>query len=408
MSSSRARSQRYGGTRLVGAGVVGLALVVGLSGCQPGTAAGTAAPAATASAAPAVITVEGTEVAGSVRPDQPLVVTAAGGALTEVAVTTPEGAPVAGALGEGGQRWTSTDPLAPATRYAVHAVARNAAGASATRDAEVATLTPATTAFPAVAPLSGSTVGVGMPIIVTLDEPVAEDRRAAVEEQLRVSTDPQGVVGAWSWQSATKVEFRPENYWPAHTKVHVDLDLGSVEVSPGVWGTTRDIDFTVGSAMVSHVDIAAHTLTVTEDGTVLRTIPVTLGQSGSGGRYVTRSGTKVIMSLEKSRQMDAETTGVSKDDPNYYNVAVKYAMRLTNSGEFLHAAPWSVGSQGRANVSHGCTGMSTADAQWMFAHSKVGDVVTYSGSDRAIEAGNGFDVWNESFADWKGGSALPS
>ncbi|NAZ81965.1 L,D-transpeptidase family protein [Kineococcus sp. R8] len=389
--------------------LAGLALP--LASCQStGSAApegGSAPSSATAapSAAPATITVAPADAAGDVRLDAPVTVTVTDGTLRDVTVTAPDGAALPGGLDATGTTWTSTGPLAAATRYAVHAVAAGAAG-QVTHDSALTTLTPVATAFPAVAPLSGSTVGVGMPVIVTLDEPVAADRRAAVEANLHVTTQPAPVEGAWNWISDTTVEYRPAAYWPAHSSVHLDLDLGGVEVSPGVWGKTRDIDFEVGSAMISTVDIAAHTMTVTRDGVVLRTIPVTLGQSGSGGKYVTRSGTKVVMSLEATRQMDAETTGVSPDDPEYYNVATKYAMRLTNSGEFLHAAPWSVGSQGRANVSHGCTGMSTADARWMFDTTKVGDVVTYVGSDRTIEPGNGFNVWNQTFDAWKAGSAL--
>ncbi|NIZ92529.1 L,D-transpeptidase [Kineococcus rubinsiae] len=387
--------------------LAGLALP--LASCQSTASSdGAAAPASSAaspSAVPATIAVTPTDATADVRLDAPVTVSVKDGTLQDVTVSGPDGAPLEGALDPAGTTWTSSGALAPATRYAVHAVATGAAG-QVTRDSALTTLTPVATAFPAVAPLSGSTVGVGMPVIVTLDEPVADSARAAVEQNLHVTTQPAPVEGAWNWISPSKLEYRPADYWPAHTTVHVDLDLGDVEVSPGVWGKTRDIDFTVGSAMVSTVDIAAHTLTVTRDGAVLRTIPVTLGQTGNGGKYITRSGTKVIMSLEATRQMDAETTGVSPDDPNYYNVATKYAMRLTNSGEFLHAAPWSVSSQGRANVSHGCTGMSTADAKWMFDNSKVGDVVSYVGSDRTIEPGNGFNVWNETFPEWKAGSAL--
>jgi lipoprotein-anchoring transpeptidase ErfK/SrfK len=408
-SSSRQRTAPHGraAARRWWPALVLAGLALPLASCQstPSSAAGTTSSAASPAATPATIAVTPADATGDVRLDAPVTVSVAAGALKDVAVTGPDGAPLAGALDAGGTTWTSTAPLAPASRYAVHAVATGASG-EVTRDSALTTLTPTATAFPAVAPLSGSTVGVGMPVIVTLDEPVAQAARAAVEQHLHVSTQPAPVEGAWNWISASKLEYRPADYWPAHTTVHVDLDLGGVEVSPGVWGKTRDVDFTVGSAMVSTVDISAHTLTVTRDGAVLRTIPVTLGQSGGGGKYVTRTGTKVIMSLEAARQMDAETTGVSPDDPNYYNVATKYAMRLTNSGEFLHAAPWSVASQGRANVSHGCTGMSTADAKWMFDNSKVGDVVTYVGSDRTIEPGNGFNVWNESFQQWKAGSAL--
>ncbi|WP_432562840.1 L,D-transpeptidase [Kineococcus sp. SYSU DK003] len=389
---------------LVGALLAAAAVPTTLTACQSDRGASGEASAAP-SAAPATVTVSPADASAQVRPDTPVTVTAAGGRLTEVTVTAADGTPLEGALDAAGTTWTSAAALALESTYAVHAVAANADGVATTTDTTLTTLVPSATAFPAVAPLSGSEVGVGMPIIVTFDEPIADDRRTVVEQNLRV-TASTAVEGSWKWRSDTKVEFRPAQYWPAHTQVHLDVDLGAVEVSPGVWGTTRDIDFTIGSAMVSQVDIAAHTLTVTRDGEVLRTIPVTLGQSGSGGQFVTRSGTKVIMSLEAAREMNSETTGIGQDDPNYYNVDVKYAMRLTNSGEFLHAAPWSVASQGRANVSHGCTGMSTDDAKWMFDNSKVGDVVVYTGSDRTIEPGNGFNVWNETYEQWQQGSAL--
>ncbi|MEZ0164023.1 Ig-like domain-containing protein [Kineococcus sp. LSe6-4] len=384
--------------------LLGAAALPAVTACQSDTGGPGAAPAAT----PPSVTVSPADAATDVRPDAPVSVTVAHGTLTDVTVTAPDGTAVAGALDPAGTTWTSQGPLAVGTAYAVHAVAAGASGASTTHDSTLTTLTPVDTAFPAVAPLAGHEVGVGMPVIVTFDSPVADDRRRLVEENLHVTVTPAPVPGSWSWQSDTEVEYRPEQYWPARSAVHLDIDLGSVEVAPGVWGTTRDIDFTVGSAMVSTVDIAAHTLTVTRDGQVLRTIPVTLGQSGHSGTFVTRSGTKVIMSLERSRQMNSETTGIGQDDPNYYDVAVEYAMRVTNSGEFLHAAPWSVSSQGRANVSHGCTGMSTEDARWMFEHSKVGDVVVYTGSDRGIEPGNGFTVWNETYQQWQQGSALPA
>jgi lipoprotein-anchoring transpeptidase ErfK/SrfK len=390
---------------------IALATPFAVAACQSdsGSSAGPSASATpTPSAAPATLTVSPADASLDVRPDAPVTVTAAGGTLTDVTVTAADGTVLAGAVDEAGTTWTSAAGLLPGTAYAVHAVATNADGAATTQDATLTTLNPAETAFPAVAPLSGSDVGVGMPIIVTFDSPIADDKRALVEQNMVVTASPNPVAGSWNWQSETKVEFRPEQYWPAHSAVHLDLDLGSIEVAPGVWGKTRDIDFTIGSAMISSVDINAHTLTVTRDGEVINTIPVTLGQSGHGGQFVTRSGTKVVMSLEAEREMNSETTGIGQDNPNYYNVNVKYAMRLTNSGEFLHAAPWSVSSQGRANVSHGCTGMSTENAKWMFENTKVGDVVTYTGSNRTIEPGNGFNVWNETYQQWQQGSALPA
>jgi lipoprotein-anchoring transpeptidase ErfK/SrfK len=104
--------------------------------------------------------------------------------------------------------------------------------------------------------------------------------------------------------------------------------------------------------------------------------------------------------------MDAATGGTDPNDPEYYRLEVDYAMRVTNSGEFLHAAPWSVASQGRANVSHGCTGMSTANAAWLYANSQVGDVVVYTGSSRPMEPWNGMGLWNVPWDEWSSGSAV--
>ena len=100
------------------------------------------------------------------------------------------------------------------------------------------------------------------------------------------------------------------------------------------------------------------------------------------------------------------TVDIPEDSGEYYNLEVEYAMRLTWSGEFVHAAPWSVASQGKENVSHGCTGMSNEQAKWFYDLSKVGDVVVYTGSDRSLESGNGWTDWNVSWADWTAGSAL--
>ena len=400
-------------TTRIGVAVVAAA-VLGVSGCQSTTGeAGSAARPSTSTTTrapqPAVVDVAPADGAVDVRLDAPVRVGVTGGTLDAVDVLDAAGAALPGQFDAQRGTWTSTAALAPATTYTVRVASTSTDGLRTDRTSTLTTLTPAAQVAASVAPRAGWTVGVGMPVMVMLDEAVADDRRAEVERHLAVTAAPAPVEGSWSWTSAKQVQWRPREYWPSGTQVHVDVDLAGVEVAPGVWGQeNRDIDFSVGSAVVSTVDVNAHTLTVRQDGQVLRTIPVTTGKSGNGGKYLTRNGVKVIMSRESSRHMDAETTGVSKDDPEYYSLEVKYAMRLTNSGEFLHAAPWSVSSQGEANVSHGCTGMSTADAKWMFEHSKVGDVVEFVGSERGLEPGNGFTVWNQPFEEWKAGSALQS
>jgi lipoprotein-anchoring transpeptidase ErfK/SrfK len=185
--------------------------------------------------------------------------------------------------------------------------------------------------------------------------------------------------------------------------VSVTADLAGVQAGADVWGDQdKQVDFSVGRSVVSVVDVTSHVMTVTIDGTVARRIPVTTGKDG----FLTRGGTRVISEKLAETRMDAASTGITPDDPEYYNLDVRWAMRMTNSGEFIHAAPWSVAAHGSANVSHGCVGMSTANAQWLFEQSRVGDVVTVVHSTRTLEPGNGLTQWNVSWQDWQAGSAI--
>jgi lipoprotein-anchoring transpeptidase ErfK/SrfK len=335
------------------------------------------------------------------RPDRPVVVRASLGTLASVAVRDAKGHAVKGALNASATRWRSTVPvLAFGTKFTVRATAVDEAGLRTKSDARFRTLKPRHNLALYVSPLGGTTVGTGMPIIVSFSEPVTHEAR--VEQLLSVKTS-RPVKGGWYWVTNQQVRYRPEHPWPAETNVDFHAALAGVEVAKGTWGTAdTDVSFRVGSSTVSTVNIAKHTLTVYQDGKVTRVIPVTTGMPG----FDTRNGIKVIISKEPWKQMDAATIDIPKSSPNYYNLNVQWAMRVTWTGEFLHAAPWSVASQGIANVSHGCTGMSTANAAWYYSVSKIGDMVTYVGGHRALEPWNGYTDWNMSWADWKAGSAL--
>jgi lipoprotein-anchoring transpeptidase ErfK/SrfK len=381
------------------AGVAAVALAAALAGCSGGIAPAAGERSSTArpspSVAPVAFTVTPDDDAARVRLDEKVSVKASNGTLTAVSVRARDGKALKGALAEDGSGWTSSKPLAPGTTYTVTAQARDGSGGASNTTSSFRTLKPRRTVGVSVQPGGGWTVGVGMPVIVSFDRAVAD--RARAERALTVRSSP-AVTGDWRWFSDQQVQWRPKKYWPSGTRVTVEAALKGVELAPGTWGAKNSAtSFRVGSAMISTVDTARHTLTVRRNGRVIRTIPVTTGKPG----FQTRNGTKVIMSRETSRRMDAATTGTDPEDPEYYNLLVRYAMRLTHSGEFLHAAPWSVGSQGRANVSHGCTGMSTANARWLFAHSKVGDVVVYTGSSRRLEWGNGITAWEMSYRQWR-------
>jgi len=323
------------------------------------------------------------------------------GKLTDVVIKDERGRKLDGRYVKHHTQWTSTEsPLSFDTRYTVLTRAQDAAGLGVRKTTTVSTVKPNTTAYTSITPYGGSVVGVGMPVILTFDQPVT--RKAAVERALSVETKP-ATVGGWYWVNDQMVRWRPRHYWQTGTDVTVRSELAGVNFGNGVWGDDDDmVRFNVGDAMISTVDIATDMMTVRRDGQVLRKIPVTTGKPG----WDTRIGTKVIMSKQQHVVMDAATIDVDKSDPEYYRLDVAYAMRLTWSGEYLHAAPWSVADQGIDNVSHGCTGMSTENAIWLYNLSKIGDVVNYVGGTRTMEPWNGYTDWNMSWKDWKTGSAL--
>jgi lipoprotein-anchoring transpeptidase ErfK/SrfK len=389
-------------------------LTVALTGCDDGAGAShvaspsltpaavqspTASPKPTVSAA--AISITPADGKKKVRLDSAIHVTATGGQLVTVNVRDAGGDKVKGELSVDGTTWTAEDQgLDAGSKYRITATAKDANGLATTEKSSFTTLTPALRGSAYLTPGDEWNVGVGMPVIVTLTRSVADSKRGDIEDAISVASKPE-TKGAWRWFSDYQLQWRPATYWKSGTKVSVTADLKGVEFRKGVWGKgEQTAKFSIGSRMVSTVDMKKHRLTVRKNGKVLRVIPITTGKPG----FATRKGVKVIMGRESSRQMNSETTGIDKDNPEYYNLNVKWAMRLTYSGEFLHAAPWSVGSQGRANVSHGCTGMSTSNARWLFGVSKVGDVVKYVGGSRPMEWGNGYTAWNKTFKEWSTGA----
>jgi lipoprotein-anchoring transpeptidase ErfK/SrfK len=337
-----------------------------------------------------------------VKVDKIVKLTAKDGTFDSVAVRSG-GKTLAGSLNADKTTWTASERLEPDTRYRVRTVAVDSDGAQAVKRSSFRTesLTLDQQTFPSFAPVKGETVGVGMPVIVRFDVPVRN--KASIERHLTV-TNTSNQQGAWRWISDSEVHWRPATYWKPGTDVTVKADINSIPAGNGVYGQlNRTSTFHVGRSMVSRVNAKTHTMKTFINGKLARTTPITTGKAG----FTTRSGTKVIIEKFRHKRMNSETVGIAVNSANGYDIGdVEYAMRVTYSGEFLHAAPWSVGSQGHANVSHGCTGMSTANAAWIYDRSKPGDVVEYTGTDRHMTLDNGYGDWNESFTQWKTGSAL--
>ncbi|MER8234285.1 Ig-like domain-containing protein [Streptomyces sp. NPDC094049] len=334
------------------------------------------------------------------------------GTLADVTVTDRRGRRIAGSPSPDGSRWTSAAPLPAGNRFAARLVVERS-GAEGPRR-QVARLDFRTVAPPggerltaSFGPDGGGTYGVGQPVTAELSHPVPEDdgeARRTVERALVVATEPR-VEGSWYWVGPRTLHYRPRHYWPARTTVRVRGGLEGVRIADGLHGgRSRALTFTTGDRIEAVTDVAAHEMTVLRDGRVLRTLPVTTGKAG----YRTRGGTKVVLGKEPLVRMRGDSIGIARGSRDSYDLKVRWATRVTWSGEYLHAAPWSLDAQGTEDVSHGCTGMSTRDAAWLYDTVREGDLVRVVNGYGApmTPFGNGFGDWNLGWSAWLRGSAL--
>jgi lipoprotein-anchoring transpeptidase ErfK/SrfK len=210
-----------------------------------------------------------------------------------------------------------------------------------------------------VRPINGQTVGVAHPIIVTFTKAVV-DRRAA--EQTITVTSPANLTGRFQWLDDNVVQWVPDQFWPAHSRI--TLMAGGVRRS-----------FGTGSTVLAVGSISAHTFTVSIDGVIMRQMPASMGKP----RFATPIGSFSALEKQQTVVMDSRTIGIPLTDPEGYKLTVNYAVRVTWGGVYVHSAPWSVGSQGYANVSHGCINLGPDNAAWYFNQVGIGDPIIING-----------------------------
>lgn len=335
----------------------------------------------------------------SVTYAEPVTFEVENGTITSADVVGEQGALEGTADGAG---WTSESPPLPGASYDVTVEATDADGGTHSLsgaftvdevpDGERLTLS--------VVRGGGDVVGVGTPIIVKFDQQV--DERAAVEEAMNVASDPQ-VNGAWFWANSQEAHFRPEKYWPANSRIRVNLDLNGVQAGPNLWGgRAYEYDIEVGDERIARVDAAAKQFSLIHNGETVATWPTSLGAED----FETRNGIYVVQSKTDEYRMTSCNAGIACDesDPEYYDVDTKFAVRLTNSGTFVHSAPWSEAAQGEENVSHGCLNLTEQRAKTYFQQARYGDVVEVVGSGRQpndlVQRGDpGMVDWNRSWAE---------
>jgi len=352
---------------------------------------------------PPAIVVQPGDDNGKVPVSRKVTVRARGGSLSSVEVASPGPGKLSGAWSKNKSVWTSTAPLAPGATYTVRAEGRASGGSALNKTASFTTEAAKNAFVGTYYPDKGTKVGVAMPVSITFNKPIHD--KAAVERKLKVTSSP-AVVGAWSWMKdrdgKDRVDYRPEKYWKTGTDVTLRMDLAGVDAGGGVYGTQqRVVNFTIGDAVTSTLDVKKKTMTVAKNGRTLRTLKVSSGKKG----FETWNGTMVVLSKVPTIRMDSSTVGIF--GPEAYDLGeVKWDVQLTPSGTYAHAAPWNAGKFGVVNGSHGCIGMSTRDAKWFYHQVHLGDPVTVVKSVDTVAANNGYGDWNVDWATWKKGSAL--
>jgi lipoprotein-anchoring transpeptidase ErfK/SrfK len=365
---------------------------------RPATAPKVKAPA------PPKLTVTPKDGTTDARPDLGVVVRTAAGTLQEVVVRS-KGAKVPGVLSKDGKSWRTLWALAPGSAYTVKATATSHHGTKSTVTSEFKTLQPVqTVSVSDVTPAPGETVGVGMPLIVTFSGPVLNKDRV---ERALVVESAHAVQGAWQWISDQQVIFRTKKYWQPHQRIGFIAHLAGVRVAKDVYGAADFAQkFNVGEANVSTVNVATHRMVVTRDGKRVQDVGISAGRGGDW-KFTTTNGIHAVMGKANPVVMTSAWMGITDPkDPDYYKLTVNDAVRISDSGEFVHSAPWSVWAQGRTNVSHGCVNASPAFAAWFFGIAQRGDIVTVTGTSRELQWNNGWGYWQMPWKQWLQGSAV--
>ena len=370
-----------------------------------GTAAGTGKEESTStapSAAPAVSTVAVTSPAAdakSVELWSEVKYDSEDPANTDVTVTDAKGKEVKGTVDKDGKVWRPAEALSWNTKYTVTVETPAADGKQNSTTSAFTTMKQPSNLVRVTSFMGdGQTVGVGMPLIMKFGRAIPEKYRGEVERRMPVTATP-AQVGTWHWVSPTEVHYRPQTYWKPNSKVFYKVQLKGVKLGDGWYGRSDlTVDLKIGREFVMTVDNKTKKMTVKENGKVIKTIPVSLGKKSTPSS----SGTMVVM--EKAAHTVFDTT--DEDPVNGYKTPIDWAQRITYSGQFIHAAPWSEGQQGRRNVSHGCVNVSEALGEWLFGKTMMGDVITVSNTEEKLKNGNGWTDWNMSWEQYKKGSYL--
>ena len=363
---------------------------------------------APAVAPPPAIVVSPSNSAVGVPLDAPITVAVSTGHLDTVSLSEAgSSTALPGALSADGRSWEMSQPLDQGAHYTVVATATSTAGSTSTKTATFVTTTARSRLLTGMTPYDGAVVGVGETIDLRFNVNIPVGVRAALLEHIQVTSTP-AVMGGWHWLTANVVHFRPATFWPAGTKVTVNANLKGFSVGNGIWGLGDwTSSFTVGAKHVSLINNLTHTMQIFNNGRLIATYPVSLGKGG----FATIQGTLIVLYktpvvVMKSCPTFHTPAACIPGGAQYYDDPVYDDTAISTSGYFIHAAPWSVGSQGRADVSHGCVNLSTARAVMYYNFSIPGDVVQISNTGYNASYADGEGDWQLSFAAFSNTAGL--
>ena len=362
-------------------------------------------PSSGAPAAPPApsITYEPADAATDVAPVAPVRVEVKDGWFQRVTLTNPAGKAVAGALDRDRTSFNTTEALGYGVSYTWGGSVVGHDGKAVPVAGKFTTINPTVKVNGAFQLADGQVVGVAVPVIIQFDAAISD--KASVEKALKVTTAPP-VQGGWAWLpdevGGSRVHYRTREYYPAGTKVHVDAKLYGVSFGGSAYGAQDiSLDFEIGRRQVVKAEASSHRIQVITDEGVIMDFPCSYGEADLP-RNITRSGIHVVSEKHEDFYMSNPAAG-------YSNAHERYAVRISNNGEFIHANPASSGAQGNTNVTNGCINLSTSDAQQYFNSAIYGDPVEVTGTSIQLSYADG-DLWDWaiSWDEWVSMSALSS
>ncbi|WP_409436269.1 Ig-like domain-containing protein [Mycobacterium sp. SMC-14] len=327
-----------------------------------------------------------------VLPTAAVAVTVRDGWFQRVALTSPAGKVLTGTFNRERTRYTVAEPLGYDSVYTWSGSVVGHDGNAMPVSGTIATVAPRAVIDGGFQLADGQTVGVAAPVILQFDGPIAD--KAAVERALTIVTEPP-VEGSWAWLpdevQGARVHWRSRDYFPAGTTVHVSAKLYGLAFGDGAYGAQdMSLDFSIGRRQLVRAEVSSHRIQVIRDEGVIMDFPCSYGEADKP-RNVTRNGIHVVSEKYADFYMSNPAAG-------YSNIHERWAVRISNNGEFIHANPASAGAQGNTNVTNGCINLSTDDAEQYFHSAIYGDPVEVTGSSIELSYADG-DIWDWA-VDW--------